>query len=148
MPKSTRFYFPDINVWVALAYLGHQHHAIATAWFSQLSDSTIVFCRLTQLGFLRLITNPVVMQTEAKTQSEAWKVYDALTSDPRIAFFPESDPELTEENLRALTMSGQFAPQQWPDAYLASLAKAEGLTLVTFDRALSKSAGKAALLLK
>jgi toxin-antitoxin system PIN domain toxin len=140
-------FFPDINVWVALAYRGHQQHVTAASWFARLTSETVGFCRLTQLGFLRLLTHPVVMQDEVKTQREAWEIYDRLLGDSRIAFYPEQDPVAVENSLRELTATAQFAPQQWPDAYLAAFAKAEDLILVTFDRALSKLAGKGTVLL-
>ena len=54
MPPSTTSLFPDINVWVALTYEGHVHHAIAAEWFRTLPpDATLVFCRFTQIGLLR-----------------------------------------------------------------------------------------------
>lgn len=142
-------YFPDINVWVSLVYLGHKHHVAAASWFDQIIDSsTVGFCRLTQLGFLRLITNPAVMESEVKAHSEAWKLFDLLANDPRVVFHCESDPERTEEALRSLTTVSQSAPQQWSDAYLAAFAETENLTLVTFDRALYKLVGKNAFLLR
>jgi len=141
-------YFPDINVWVALAYDSHQQHADATSWFGRLTSDAVGFCRLTQLSFLRLLTQPAVMQDEVRTQREAWELYDELCADLRVTFYAERDPNAVETELRALTASTQFAPQQWPDAYLAAFAKAEGLILVTFDRALSKLAGEASMLLK
>ena len=55
--------------------------------------------------------------------------------------------EVEEAALRALTASSRFAHQQWPDAYLAAFARASGLTLVTFDKALGKLAGKECVLL-
>ena len=37
MPESTRSsLFPDINVWIALSYEGHAHHATAVKWFTML----------------------------------------------------------------------------------------------------------------
>jgi len=141
-------YFPDINVWVALAYRGHEHHPVAASWFEHLKSDSVGFCRLTQLGFLRLLTHPAVMHDEVKTQLEAWKAYDLLAGDSRVAFYPEPNADDVESELRSLTATDQFAPQQWPDAYLAAFAKVAGLTLVTFDRALGKLAGEHALLLK
>ncbi len=141
-------FFPDVNVWVALTYRGHQQHVPAAAWFGRLTTQTAGFCRLTQLSFLRLLTHPVVMQEDVKTQREAWEVYDRLMADPRTACYPEGDPEAVENEFRELAATGQFAPQQWPDAYLAAFARAEDLILVTFDRALSKLAGKNVVLLK
>ena len=141
-------YFPDINVWVALAYRGHQHHPAASSWFEGLRSGTAGFCRLTQLGFLRLLTHPLVMRDEVKTQLEAWKAYDLLASSSRVDFYPEPNSDEVESELRSLTATNQFAPQQWPDAYLAAFAKVAGLMLVTFDRALSKLAGAEVLLLR
>jgi len=143
-----KFYFPDINVWLALAYRGHHHHASAAAWFERLGAEQAVFCRFTQLGFLRLLTHPAVMCDEVKTQQEAWKAYDQLAGDARVTFYPETEPERVEAVLRMLTTTSRFAPQQWPDAYLAAFARVAGLTLVTLDKALAKLAGGESLLLE
>ncbi len=141
-------YFPDVNVWVALAYRGHQHHAVAASWFERLKSEAVCFCRLTHLGFLRSLTHAAVMRYEVKTQLEAWKAYDLLASDSRVAFYLEPDLDAVESELRALTTTTRFAPRQWPDAYLATFAKVAGFTLVTLDGALSKLAGEDVLLLK
>ncbi|HUI43064.1 MAG TPA: TA system VapC family ribonuclease toxin [Terriglobia bacterium] len=141
-------YFPDINVWVALAYRGHRHHPAAASWFERAETSTLAFCRFTQLGFLRLPTHPAVMGDEVKTQREAWKAYDRLLDDSRVSFRPEPEPDDVGSELRSLTATEQFAPQQWPDAYLTAFARVAALTLVTFDRALSKLAGAAGLVLR
>lgn len=141
-------YFPDINVWVALVYRGHQHHAIATTWFDQLATDTASFCRLTQLGFLRLLTLPAMMRVEVRNQQEAWEAYDILADDPHVTFCSEPDVDAIEDEFRALTTTTQFSPQQWSDAYLAAFAKSSNLTLVTFDRALAKLAGKGVVLLR
>jgi toxin-antitoxin system PIN domain toxin len=140
-------YFPDLNVWVALAYQGHQHHPVASAWFEPLEAEQAVFCRLTQLGFLRLLTHPAVMRDEVKTQQAAWKAYDLLSSDARVTFYPESAPERVEAALRSLTGSSRFDHQRWPDAYLAAFARVSDLTLVTLDKALAKLVGRECLLL-
>src|ERR1051326_5321869 len=143
-----RSYFPDINVWVALTYRRHQHHAVAAEWFDRLQNDTAGFCRLTQLGFLRLLTHSQVMHDEVRTQEQAWEAYDKLISDTRIIFHAELDPDAIEREFRSLSPSFRSSPQQWPDAYLAAFACAESLVLVTFDRALSKLAGPDTLLLK
>jgi uncharacterized protein len=107
-----------------------------------------VFCRFTQLGFLRLLTHSAVMRDEVKTQAEAWKSYDRLLSDARVTFYPETEPDRVEAALRTLTATSRFAHQQWPDAYLAAFADAANLTLVTFDKALGKLAGRECLTLQ
>jgi len=143
-----RSYFPDINVWVALTYQGHDHYPIAAEWFQNLEISPIFFCRLTQLGFLRLLTNAAVMRDEVRTQSEAWKDYDLLRRSERVGFFPEPETDDLEDEWRSLTRTAQAAPQQWADAYLLSFARVAGLTLVTFDQALGRLAGGDVVLLR
>lgn len=140
-------YFPDLNVWVALAFRRHQHYERAKEWFEQLQNETAGFCRLTQLGFLRLLTHPAVMGEEVKSSVEAWRVYDQLLDDPRVIFFSESDSEAIEAEFRALTGAKRFSHGQWPDAYLAAFAKVHGLRLITFDRGLIALTGGEAKLL-
>jgi toxin-antitoxin system PIN domain toxin len=140
-------YFPDVNVWVALAYEGHQHHASATLWFAKLNGETVYFCRFTQLGLLRLLTHPSVMREDVRNQTEAWETYDSFLQDERVSFRSEADPEPVESILRKLTSNNRSLSQQWPDAYLAAFGRAAGLTLVTFDRGLRQmSAGNTVLL--
>jgi len=50
-------YLPDVNVWIALAADQHIHHNVAKRWFTGIQDDQVLFCRITQLGFLRLLTN-------------------------------------------------------------------------------------------
>jgi toxin-antitoxin system PIN domain toxin len=140
-------YFPDVNVWIALAYQGHQHHASATSWFARLNGGPVYFCRFTQLGVLRLLTHPSVMQEDVRTHAEAWRAYDSFLRDERVSFHTEADPEQIESALRKLTSSGRSFSQQWPDAYLVAFARVAGLALVTFDRGLRQvAAGNVVLL--
>jgi toxin-antitoxin system PIN domain toxin len=140
-------FFPDVNVWVALVYQGHQHHSSALAWFDNLNGDVTYFCRLTQLGFLRLLTHPTVMRDEVRSQTEAWLAYDFLLGDERVSFQEETDPEQLESSLRRLTSIRRSSSKQWPDAYLAAFARTAGLALVTFDHGLHRMAANGALLL-
>jgi uncharacterized protein len=141
-------YFPDVNVWLALAYEGHQHHESATAWFAKLNGETVYFCRFTQLGLLRLLTHPSVMREDVRNQTEAWETYDSFLQDERVSFRIEADPEPVESALRKLTSNNRSPSQQWRDAYLAAFARAAGLTLVTFDRGLRQMASGNTVLLR
>jgi toxin-antitoxin system PIN domain toxin len=139
MPPSTTSLFPDINVWVALTYEGHMHHAAAADWFATLSlDTAFAFCRFTQLGLLRLLTAEAVMRDEVMTQPQAWAAYDHWVRDPRVEFVDE--PLEIETRFRALTRLRQPATKDWADSYLAAFATAGQLTLVTFDRGLRSKA--------
>jgi predicted nucleic acid-binding protein len=79
------------------------------------------------------------MGYEVKTQVEAWSRYDLLSSDYRISFHTE--PDSLDIELRRLTSNSQHSSKDWPGAYLAAFAHAANLTLVTFDRGLSRLAG-------
>ena len=146
MPESTTsFLFPDLNVWIALTYQGHVHHARAAAWFSVLpADSRLFFCRFTQLGFLRLLTAAAVMADEVMNQPQAWQTYDRWLQDDRVACLDE--PPALERIFRSLTRLRRPATKDWADSYLCAFASASQLTLVTFDRSLSRKAANSRLL--
>jgi len=145
MPPSTTSLFPDINVWVALTYEGHVHHAIAAEWFRTLPpDATLVFCRFTQIGLLRLLTATAVMGDEVMTQPQAWAAYDRWLDDPRVTFVDE--PAELETRFRTLTRRRQPATKDWADSFLAAFATVGHMTLATFDRGLGNKAPSAVLL--
>lgn len=129
---------PDINVWVALVYEGHEHHAVAREWFERSEAIEARFCRVTQLGLLRLLTLDAVMGDEVLGQRDAWRVYDALARDPRVSW--SGEPDGLEPVWRGLTLATGRRSRQWTDAYLAAFSAAGDLRLVTFDRALGRSA--------
>jgi hypothetical protein len=145
MPGSTTSLFPDINVWLALTYEGHSHHRPAALWFETLtSDVTLAFCRVTQLGLLRLLTTAAVMGDEVMTQPQAWGAYDRWHGDPRVEFMNE--PAELEAQFRAFTRLRQSATKDWADSYLAAVATVGRLTLVTFDKGLRAKARSTVLL--
>ena len=124
-------YLPDINLWIALAAEKHVHHRIARSWFAELRGDNFVFCRITQLGFLRLLTNRHVMQEEVMDPSAAWQAYASLRSDRRIGYMAE--PNDLAEAWDAFTIGALSSPNLWTDAYLCAFAVAAGLTFATFD---------------
>lgn len=147
MTESSRlFLFPDINVWVALTYDRHIHHSVARDWFDHLPPlARLFFCRLTQLGLLRLLSSEAVMGPDsAKSQQDAWKAYDSWRQDERIEFVEE--PVGLEAHFRSLTRSPRASPKDWADSYLLAFASSADLRLVSFDRALSLKARNVLLL--
>jgi uncharacterized protein len=124
-------YLPDVNVWIALAAERHAHHRVARHWFSNLQDERLAFSRITQLGFLRLLTNKHVMQEEVMSPNEAWQAYRALRLDRRIGYAAE--PNELRETWQAFTEGPSTSPNLWTDAYLSAFASTARLTLVTFD---------------
>lgn len=125
-------YLPDVNVWVALTSDRHVHHLPAKQWLDGIRSEPIAFCRISELGFLRLLTNRHVMQNDVLGPIEAWKVYDDFRADPRVTFMPE--PRDFGEHWRRAETEISGGPSAWTDAYLAVFAKNTNATVVTFDR--------------
>ena len=121
----------DVNVWLALVAERHQHHVVAREWFSSLDEEEAVFCRITQMGLLRLLTNPAVMGEDVLTTSEARDRYRLLRRDWRITFAGEP---LGLEPIWLDLMTSTPAARSWTDAYLAAFAIGHGYQLVSFDR--------------
>ena len=125
--------FPDVNVWLALTHNRHKHHAMATDWFRQ-DEGTIFFCRFTQLGLLRLLTNEQVMGEDVVGQRAAWRAYHRWLEDGRVEFHREPESHEFEKRFQDFSNQTRPSPKLWADAYLAAFAVPADLTLVTFDR--------------
>ena len=136
-------YFPDLNVWLALADSRNAHRKQTWNWFRGLPpDASIHFCRYTQIGLLRHLSNEAVMGSEMLTIQQAWKAYDGWTADARIALHQE--PGGLDLLFRDMTMAfaRQRATKMVGDCYLLAYAGACGSTLVTFDKGLLELARK------
>jgi predicted nucleic acid-binding protein len=77
--------------------------------------------------------------------AEAWRVYDALLQDDRIALYPE--PADVELEFRGMSASRTASPKICADAYLIAFASCHQAQIVTFDQAL-KSRGVNCLVLR
>ena len=138
--------FPDVNVWLALTHNRHIHHRIAAEWFQQ-SDGPLFFCRFTQLGLLRLLTNEQVMGVDVLGQRAAWQAYHRWFQDERTEFHREPESPEFEKRFQELSSKASPSPKLWADAYIAAFAKTAGMTLVTFDRAFRNVASLSATVL-
>lgn len=127
----------DVNFLLALCYDAHPHHKQAMRWLNdERGAGKIGVCRVSQLGLLRLLNNPVVMDINAQSCAQCWAVYDALMADARFTYLEE--PEGLERELRSSIANESFTPKLWQDAYLLAFAKAGAMKLITFDEALGK----------
>jgi toxin-antitoxin system PIN domain toxin len=132
MPKS-KIFLPDVNVWLALASPRHIHSPACSAWLDTIHQEGLVFCRVTQMGLLRLLTNESVMGSDVLASRDAWRVYQSILTDERIGFAPE--PLVLEAQWKKLTSQKRPTPKVWTDAYLAAFAHSAEMRLVTLDRA-------------
>ena len=137
MPTS-KIVLPDINVWVALASDRHVHHGVARDWFTAIGEAGTAFCRVTQMGFLRLLTNSRVMGEDVLNQRQAWSVYEQLARDQRVVFALE--PPDIEPVWKKLTQSAFRVTGLWTDAYIAALALLHNFQVVSFDQGFRKIA--------
>ena len=136
-------FFLDLNLWLALSVPKHTQYFAAWTWLNSIArDSSLIFIRYTQLGFLRLLTHSSVMGEQTFTLGEAWRLYDQWLSDPRVEFYPE--PSGLEAAIREATAPfNSKAASHWVgDCFLLANAKEIGAVLVTFDRALAAFARK------
>jgi toxin-antitoxin system PIN domain toxin len=131
--------FPDVNVWIALTIAEHKHHEAARGWYDTAPWDSLVFSRVTQMAFLRLLTNEHVMGKRVATASGAWEIMDSLLQYPEIRFVPEMDG--IDTVWREFSKSRESSPNLWTDAWLAAFALTTGFRLVTFDRGFFRFAG-------
>jgi len=131
MPAFGVIKLADANVWLALAFSDHLHHSKAKAWFDAQAESTVAFCRVTQMALLRHLTNPKIMGAFVQNQQNAWNTYDALLKDARVVFLAE--PTGLEKSYRELTQSPFPSREAWTDAYLAAFAIERKVHLITFE---------------
>lgn len=135
--------FPDVNVWLALVTADHVHRPAALSWWDR-TDGTIAFCRLTQMGLLRLLTTAAVMNNKPLSMTQAWKVYDRLLQDERVGLVPESSA--VERPFREYASGVHASPKVWADAYLLAFAEQAAGVLVTFDKGIAKRSADVQLL--
>ena len=134
-----------MNVWLALAHEIHTQHVTASLWEQALpGDTVLCFCRFTQLGLLRLLTNTRAMRDDVLTQAQAWGVFDTFTQVSAAKLIEE--PHGIDPLFRRLTDRDEASTKQWADGYLAAFAEAANVTMVTFDQALAGQVKGAVLL--
>lgn len=125
----------DVNVWLAAAWARHVHHGAAKRYMDA-EDSDMVFCRVTELAFLRLISNRAVTGEDALTRRQAWDLLMALQADPRIRYMAE--PRGLAPLWIAFSKRDDRSHLLWTDDYLAAFAQASGAELVTLDAGMSE----------
>lgn len=120
----------DVGVWLAAVWGGHMHHSRVAEWLQD-QPGGLVLCRITQMGLLRLLSNPAVLGDDVVDRPDAWRVVDRLRADERIRWAGE--PAQLEQAWRALSARDDNSHKLWTDDYLAAFAQAAALTLVTLD---------------
>jgi toxin-antitoxin system PIN domain toxin len=128
----------DLNVLLALAWPNHQFHAAATERLD--ARDRWATCALTQLGFIRLSSNPAAVQA-MKTPQEAALLLAQIVSDP-LHVYVESLPAPVGKEFQP-AFGKITGNKQVMDAYLLNLARLHKAAFVTFDTRLRELAGTA-----
>jgi hypothetical protein len=141
-------YLLDVNVLLALVWPRHESHDAAHAWVAKSGHKAWATSPLTQLGVLRLLTNPAITQG-AVNAAAALEAVDEATRHEGHEFWP-LDRNMTI-GLKELTARLQ-GHRQWTDAVLLWQAAEHGGVLATFDSGVkalaSRDAGGRVLILK
>jgi toxin-antitoxin system PIN domain toxin len=127
--SETRPLLLDVNALLALAWPNHQFHALILARLERKPVPRWATCALTQLGFVRLSSNPTIVEVR-KRPAEAVSMLADLIQDQQHVYL-ETLPALPD---MASVFHHLLGHQQVTDAYLLGVAQANGATLLTLDR--------------
>ncbi len=125
----------DVNVWLATLVAEHPHHEAAHRWWRTevLPDADhVAFCRLTQLGLLRLLSSERVMGAQRMDHALAWTTCRNVAAQKNVDVLDE--PAGLDTHLANLCTRRGSSPSFWSDAYLAAFALAGRHRVATFDR--------------
>lgn len=127
----------DVNVLIALAEPGHEFYRKAQDWFDISGRENWGVCALTEIGFVRVTTNPA-FYPGPRTFEQAVAILAALSERPGYRYWPMNESWNILTAPFAARITGH---QQITDAYLLGLAIKENGVLVTFDRGIKYLAG-------
>ena len=122
-------HLPDVNVLLALLWPRHEGHAAAHAWFAKSGAQAWATNPVTQLGVVRLLTNPAITQG-AVNPARALDVLSEAISHAGHEFWPLDRDVPSGLKSMVARVRGH---QQWTDALLLWQAKERRGILVTFD---------------
>lgn len=108
----------------------HEHHDAAHRWFGARPKGSWATCPLTELGFVRLVTNPAFSRDALSAANAAALLADNLRHDRHEFWKDTLAVPLAIKKIES-RLQGY---RQLTDAYLLALAEAHGGGLASFDR--------------
>lgn len=129
-------YLLDVNVLLALVWPRLESHAAAHEWFARSGSRAWATNILTQLGVLRLLSNPAVTQG-AVAATRARDLLREMTRHPGHEFWAYDRDWAAGLDFMAQRIQGH---RQWTDALLVWHAMKMDGVLVTFDSGLKEMA--------
>jgi len=122
----------DLNILTALLWPAHEHHDAAHRWFAARGNARWATCPLTQLGFVRIVSNPA-FSPDALSAGEAIALLGQNLTHADHDFWPDS---LQVPEAMKPVESRLQGYRQLTDAYLLALARRHKGAVATFDRGL------------
>ena len=119
----------DVNALLALGWPSHQFHRAVVARLERKPQPIWATCALTQLGFVRLSSNPSVVGLR-KRPDQALALLAKLVQDDCHKYL-EPHPSLLSV---ATYFKGLLGHRQVTDAYLLATAVTNDAILLTLDR--------------
>jgi hypothetical protein len=122
----------DVNVLIAMTWPTHESHKRVLDWFAANPTGRWATCPLTQAGFVRILSNPVISR-DAPGPEDVLKMLERNIRNPLHEFWPDdiSFAKAVEPVRKRIT-----GHQQVSDAYLVGLAIHHSGKLVTLDRSI------------
>jgi uncharacterized protein len=118
-------YLLDVNALLAALITEHPHHAAANGW---LEGKELATCPLSELGFLRIATQPKAFGISMKVAREAIEDFVQAHS---ATFIPADLPAIESNAADSDAVT---------DQYLAELAARQKMRLATFDTGIKHAA--------
>jgi toxin-antitoxin system PIN domain toxin len=112
-------YLLDVNTLIALLWAEHEHNDRARLWLETVKNFAV--CPLTELGFVRISTQPSfgVTVEQARKMLADWKA--------------AKSPRFVPCDLEVLKTAAPKTGNKTTDYYLAALAEAHGMKLATLE---------------
>ena len=126
-------YLLDVNLLIALAWPSHVHHSLAQAWFAYNRSQGWATCPITQLGFVRISSNPRFIDG-AVSPNEAISLLLQVTKADDHSFWPDM---LAVTDASHMPTSHLLGHRQVTDTYLLALAIDQNAKLATLDGGIS-----------
>ena len=120
-------YFLNINALLAAILTAHPSHQATDAWMDQ---KALVTCPLSELGFLRITTNPRAYNVSMALARQSLETFLAAH---KVEPIPADLPALKSKATRSLKVT---------DCYLADLAASKGMKLATLDTGITHPAAE------
>jgi uncharacterized protein len=125
----------DVNVLIALLDAAHVHHRLATAWLSRELKHGWASCPITQIGCVRIMSQPAYPGT-LRAAEVAARLGEACAHAAHV-FWPDSVDLLGGPSVSWPHVLGH---RQVTDTYLLALAVKNGGRFVSFDRRIAPNA--------